>query len=123
MTFMTTTAPDRSLTRADWEKLPEHRCKTELLDGELVEMQMPSMAHQDMSAGLFLALRAAAPAEMKVRYAPIDVHISDRTILEPDLLVARRELSRPLGFEEPPLLAVEILSTSTRSRGLIRKFS
>ena len=109
-----TTLRDRPLTRADWEAMPEHRRKTELLDGEVWRMDMPSPAHQDMVAGLFLALRAVVTADCKVRFAPIDVHVGDRVILEPDLIVARRELFLPKGFEEPPLLVVEASEAQRR---------
>lgn len=123
MTSMTTAAPDRSLTRADWEAMPEHNRKTELLDGELVEMTMPKMVHQDVVSNLNDVLKAAAPPGIKVRFAPVAVHISDRIILEPDLVVGAKELFLPTGLEEPPLLVVEVLSPSTRRRDLIRKFS
>lgn len=123
MSSMSTAAPHRPLTRADWDAMPEHRRKTELLDGEVWRMDMPSPAHQDMVAGLFLALRAVAPADCKVRFAPIDVHVNDRVILEPDVIMARRELFLPKGFEEPPLLVVEVLSPSTRRRDVVRKFT
>lgn len=122
MTSMIATAPDRPLTRADWEALPEHRRKTELLDGELVETAVPEIVHQDMAAGLVALLRPLVPADHKVRFAPVAVHISDRTILEPDIVVGRRDLFLPRGLEQPPLLVVEILSPSTRRRDLLRKF-
>lgn len=122
MTTMTTTFPGRPLTRADWDVMPEHHRKTELLDGELVEMPVPKMIHQDLAAGLYDLLKPVLPADHKVRFAPVAVHISDRTILEPDLIVGRRDLFLERGFEEPPLLVVEVLSPSTRRRDLVRKF-
>ena len=91
MTTMTTTVPDRPLTRADWEALPEHKHKTELLDGEVRQMEMPRPAHQYMVAGLFLALQPVVPPECRVVLAPFDLHINDRVILEPDVIVGRRD--------------------------------
>lgn len=123
MTLMATISVRRPLTRADWARLPEHNRKTELLDGELVQMEMPRMVHQDLVAGLYDVLKPAAPTGLKVRFAPIDVHVGDRIILEPDIIVARRELFLPKGLEEPPLLVVEVLSPSTRGRDLVRKFN
>lgn len=131
MTVVTATStPDRKLTRADWDAMPEHRYKTELLDGVVVEafgrgpdMTMPSVAHQEMLSELNDLVKRAAPDGWKVLFAPIDVHISDTVILEPDLVAAPRELFLPRGLEQPPSLVVEVLSPSTRSRDLVKKFT
>lgn len=131
MTVMTTMpTPGRKLTRADWDAMPEHQRKTELLDGVVVEafpagpeVTMPLMAHQDMLAGLYDLFRPAAPSEWKVRFAPVDVHVSDIVVLEPDLVAAPREMFQARGLFEPPPLVVEVLSPTTRSRDLVRKFT
>jgi Uma2 family endonuclease len=120
---MTETVPSRPLTRADWEARPETMHREELLDGELVVMDAPRMIHQDMAAGLYDAVKAAAPPGIKVRFSPVAVHISDRIILEPDLVVGPTEIFEPRGLERPPLLAVEILSPTTRRRDQFRKFA
>lgn len=122
MTLMTATTPGRKLTRADWEAMPENRRKTELLDGVVVEMTSPTLPHQDMLQGLNQMMRAGRPAGWKVIFAPLDMYVSDTIVLQPDLLVGPRERFQRHGLEEPPSLVVEILSPSTRSRDLVRKF-
>lgn len=130
MTAMSISTPDRKLTRADWDAMPEHRRKTELLDGVVVEafpagpdMTMPLQAHQDMLQNINLQVHQAAPRDWKVRFAPIDLHVSDTVILAPDLIAAPREMFLPRGFVEPPPLVVEVLSPTTRSRDLVKKFT
>lgn len=123
MAHMPTIIRDRALTRADWEARPETMHREELLDGELVLMDAPRMIHQDMLANLNDVMKAAAPRGIKVRFAPVAVHISDRIILEPDLVVGPAELFEPKGLERPPQLVVEILSPTTRRRDLVRKFA
>ena len=123
MTLMTTSIPERRrISRAEWDALPEHKRKTELLDGELVEMAVPKMIHQDLVSGLNELLRRAAPPGIKVRFAPVAVQISELTIVEPDLVAGPKELFLERGLVEPPLLVVEVLSPSTRRRDVIRKF-
>ena len=53
-----------------------------------------------------------------VLYAPLDVILSDTTVVQPDLVyldAARAGLLTAQGIEGPPTLVVEILSPSTRA--------
>ena len=50
----------------------------------------------------------------EVLAAPFDVRLSRVTVLEPDVLVARQADLTPARLEAPPVLAVEVLSPSTR---------
>ncbi len=43
-----------------------------------------------MVGDLYVALRHACPADLEVLVAPLDITVSERTVLEPDLLVASR---------------------------------
>ena len=79
----------------------------------------PNPEHQRVSLRLTIALhewvRRHPPAELFV--APIDLILSDDTVLQPDLLVVLEpEAVTGRGIERPPALAVEILSRSTRGR-------
>ena len=124
---MTATAPPglpfgRPLVRADLEALPEddgHRY--ELLDGLLLVSPSPALPHQDAVGQLHLLLRAACTPELKVLLAPFDVVLADDTVLQPDLLVAPREQFTRKELPGPPLLAVEVLSPSTRRVDLLLK--
>lgn len=76
-----------------------------------------------MSAGLFQALVSSCPADLRVLYAPLDVTLADDTVMQPDLLVARKVDFGERDLPAAPLLAVEILSPSTRRIDLTLKRS
>jgi len=57
---------------------------------------------------------AAAGADLDVLCAPYDYLVGPTTLLQPDILVARREDVGEARLELPPLLVVEVLSPSTR---------
>ena len=65
----------------------------------------------------------ACPEELEVLFAPFDVAISDDTVMQPDLLVARRADFTDRDLPVAPLLAVEVLSPSTRRVDLMLKWS
>jgi Uma2 family endonuclease len=124
---MTASAPPglpfgRPLVRADLDRLPQddgHRY--ELVDGVLLVSPGPVLAHQDAVGQVYLLLRAACPAHLKVVLAPFAVALSDDTEVQPDLLVAPRAKFTRTELPGPPLLAVEVLSPSTRRVDLLLK--
>jgi hypothetical protein len=73
----------------------------------------------DRGGELYLLLRAASPADVRVMLAPTDYQPTDRRSLQPDLLVARRTDVGDDPISAPLLLAVEVLSPSTRSVDLL----
>ena len=123
MGVMTALTDGRMFTHADLEAMPDDGNRYELVDGLIVVTPSPSPAHQRVSAELFFRLRLACSSTLRVLTAPLDVVLADDTVLQPDLLVAD-----PATFTErhvlgAPLLAVEILSTSTRRYDLDTKKS
>jgi Uma2 family endonuclease len=104
----------RALTRDDLAAMPADGHRYELIDGTLVVTPAPSWEHQGVSSELNSLLKAACPPELRVFYAPVDVVLSKKTVLQPDLLVARRTDLGARDLPAVPLLAVEILSPSTR---------
>lgn len=123
MDTVTTLPRGRPLTRADLDAMPDDGHRYELLDGMLVVSPAPSIAHQVVSKSLLQLLEAVCPAQLLVLYAPVDVVIAEDTVLQPDLLVARREDFTARDLPVAPLLAVEILSPSTRRFDLMTKRS
>ena len=103
------------LTVADLADAPDDGHRYELIDGTLIVTPSPGSAHQTALGNLHLALRAAVPAELQVFLAPFDWVVSDNTVLQPDLMVCRRADVTPKNLAGPPLLAVEVLSPSTRA--------
>ncbi|MEV6417625.1 Uma2 family endonuclease [Kribbella sp. NPDC051718] len=115
--------PSRPLTRDDLDRMPDDGHRYELIDGLLIMTPAPSIRHQDVVVNLLVKLKSACPPDLKVLVAPTDVVISQDTVMQPDLLVARREDFTERDLPMAPLLAVEVLSPSTRRYDLMLKFS
>lgn len=111
----------RPLTRADLQALPDDGHRYELVDGVLVVSPSPRHLHQRAVGNLHVMLRAACPPELEVVLAPFAVALADDTEVQPDLLVAPRTQFTPRELPGPPLLAVEVLSPSTRRFDLLLK--
>lgn len=93
----------------------------QLIDGELIVSPSPGVAHQVVSGELFALLRSAAPSHLRVLAAPLDLRAGERTVVQPDLMVVPRSIVEGSEVEEPPVLAVEILSPSSRRTDLVDK--
>ena len=105
-------------TVVERDAIPENGYRHELLDGVLLMTPAPLPLHQDVVGSLYVLMRAAVPRELKVYLAPLDVYLDDHNVLEPDLLVARRSDVKRRGLFTAPLLAVEVISPSTKSYDL-----
>jgi Uma2 family endonuclease len=112
---------DHAWTVDDLRDLPDDGLRYELADGVLLVSAAPSTQHQIALGELHVLLRAACPADCRVLLAPTDYQPTTRRSLQPDLLVARREDVEPDAVRAPLLLAVEVLSPSTRSVDLLLK--
>jgi Uma2 family endonuclease len=121
MSAVTALPFSRPLVRADLEDLPDDGHRYELIDGTLIVSPGPALPHQDVVGNLHLLLRAACPPELKVVLAPFPVALADDTEVQPDLLVAPRGQFIRKELPGPPLLAVEVLSPSTRRVDLLLK--
>jgi Uma2 family endonuclease len=111
-------------TVADLDRLPNDGLQYELLDGMLLVTPAPVLWHQRAAARLHLLLAEACPPRgMEVFFAPVDWRPDDRTSLQPDLLVVRDEDVEQTSIRAPLVLAVEILSPSTRRKDLVLKRS
>jgi Uma2 family endonuclease len=102
------------LTEDDLATMPDDGHRYELLDGALLVTPAPSINHQICVTALLVLLHAARLDDHRVFVAPLDVRLSHVTVLEPDVLVARKADLTPARHEGPPLLVVEVLSPSTR---------
>ena len=113
----------RALTRHDLEQMPDDGHRYELIDGTMIVTPAPSIRHQAVAGRLHLLLSAQCPPTMRVLFAPTDVALDDLTVLQPDLLVARKSDFTARDLPTAPLLAIEILSPSTRHVDLTLKRS
>lgn len=112
---VTTLPYGKPLTRADLDAMPDDGHRYELIDGTLIVTPAPVWPHQRVSSRLLGVLLPACPGDLEVLHAPFDVALTENTVLQPDVLVARRADYARRGLEgKPPLLAIEILSPSTR---------
>ncbi len=113
------------LTYDDLASFPDDNLRRELIDGELIVTPAPRVRHQDVVAWLTAELVAYAREHGGKAYpAPLDVYLSDRDVVEPDVLYVRPEHRSRL--EERFLrgaadLVVEVSSPSTRHLELVRK--
>lgn len=121
MVGMTTRPGSRRLTRADLAETPDDGYRYEIIDGELFVTPAPSTRHQTILGDLYLRLRQACPPDLRVLFAPYAVGLAEDTEIQPDLLVAARTAFTDKDLPEAPLLAVEILSPSTRRTDLVLK--
>jgi Uma2 family endonuclease len=121
MTNMTSIPVDDSFTADDLDSLPDDGQRYELVDGELLVTPSPRMIHQVAVLELAHVLRAAVPAGLRVLVAPMDVRLSMRLQVQPDVLVIHDGPLDVPRVEEVPLLVVEVLSRTTRSRDLVTK--
>lgn len=115
--------PFKALTKDDLDRMPDDGHRYELIDGALLVTPAPAVRHQIVAANLNDLLRRACPAELLVLFAPVDVVLATDTVLQPDLVVAEREAFGERDLPTAPLLAVEVLSSSTRRIDLMLKWS
>lgn len=102
------------LTVDDVADPPDDGHRYELVDGCLIVTPAPSTRHQIVSINLLQIVLAALPPDLRILHAPFDWIISEHTKLQPDLIVFRRTDVDPDALRVAPVLAIEILSPSTR---------
>jgi len=117
--------PPRSMwTVADLEALPEDGNRYEILHGELLLTPLPSRPHQGVAMRLSvkLALWCRAHTGWAV-LAPGGVYVNETNWFEPDIAVYPAPEFPETTWREmpPPVLVVEVLSSSTRKRDRHRK--
>jgi len=111
---MVATTRASPFTYDDLQGMPDDGHRYELLDGVLLVTPAPGTAHQVCVLVLAELLRRHRRPGDIVMIAPYDYLISDVTVLEPDVLVARRDDLGTANLAATPLLVVEVLSPSTR---------
>lgn len=106
----------------DLERLPDDGLRYELLDGILLVSPAPSRTHQRAAFNLGIVLHQRCPDVMEVVAAPLDWQPDTRTSLEPDVMVlSDRDLTTSVA--DSMVLAVEVLSPSSRRKDAVYKFS
>ena len=101
-------------TRVDWERLPEG-FPAQLIQGQLVKEPAPTYGHQRLGARIRFALLSLLGPD-RVPDTPADVLVDDVNVYQPDVVVLRAPADDASHYVGVPLLAVEVLSRSTRKR-------
>lgn len=101
--------------------LPDDGKRYELIEGELVLNPAPVPLHQVIAGNIHTDLTIYFRANRIGRsfVGPLDIVLSDATVLEPDVLVIlneRKQLIGPKNVQGAPDIAVEVLSPSSRRR-------
>lgn len=125
MGLMPTMPMSRPLTLEDFEAIRdvEDGHRYELIDGSLVVTPSPAPRHQGVVTELAFLLRGTARDGFRVFVAPLDIRFGTNTVLQPDVLVVPRSAVGERRIEGGPVLAVEVLSPSTRHIDLGLKLS
>jgi Uma2 family endonuclease len=110
------TAPPRGrpFTHADLEAMPDDGRRYEIVDGVLLVTPAPNYVHQRAVTRFVILLVPQVPNDAELLVAPFDVVLAEDTVMQPDVLVARRADFTRANLPAAPLLAIEVLSPSTR---------
>jgi len=111
----------RPLTRADLADMPEDGHRYELMDGTLIVSPAPNVRHQTVVVQLITLLHPLTPDHHVLLAAPLDVVLAQDTVIQPDVLIARRSDLTENDLPVAPVLAIEVLSPSTRGVDLLLK--
>ena len=111
----------RPMTYEDLQQTPDDGNRYEIIDGEPIVSPAPLRSHEKLTVRLLL-LSHAYLVRMQLGdelfTAPVDVRLSEYTVVQPDLVYvspARRAiLADPVLIDGAPDLVVEILSPSNR---------
>ncbi len=107
-------------THADLLQMPDDGKRREIIDGELYVTPSPLNYHQKILFNITLAFGNFLESNPlgELRFAPLDVILSDHNILEPDLLLVLNEHKNILQdwVRGAPDLVIEILSPTTEAR-------
>lgn len=113
--------PNEGYTKQHLDGLPDDGRRHELVDGLLLVTPAPTPEHQVLVVGVLRALLADCPTGLRVVVAPLDVELTAHDVVQPDVVVAPNDAFGPKSLTSPPLLAVEVLSPSTRTMDLLGK--
>jgi Uma2 family endonuclease len=105
----------------DLANLPDNGMRYELFDGVLFVSPAPIPIHQRVVTELCYLLRHLCPPDLEVFVAPLDYQPTRRRSFQPDVLIARQNSVGEKCLEKPLVLAVEVLSPSSRSIDLLLK--
>ncbi|MGH3026403.1 MAG: Uma2 family endonuclease [Gaiellaceae bacterium] len=93
----------------------------QLIEGQILMSPSPNRRHQTCVVRLVVALERVVPPELELLVAPFDFVPEPMTSLQPDLVILRRGTAEANRTVVAPVLAIEVLSPSTRTFDLTAK--
>lgn len=110
-------------TREDLDAMPDDGRRYELLDGAIIMSPSPGLSHQRIALRIWDVLDdITRDTPFEAVAAPWDVEFG-LSVLEPDVVVARRDAMHERGVDGVPVLVVEVASPSTRRLDTTAKLS
>lgn len=113
-------------TIEDYLALPDD-ARAELIDGNIIYMEAPTVTHQDFLGEIYYAIHAFIKSQKgscKAYLAPLDVQLDcdDKTMVQPDIIVvcSHDKITEKRIYGAPDL-CIEIMSPSTRSHDMVTK--
>ncbi len=114
-----------NFTYEDLRHTPDDGKRYEVLEGDLIVSPSPKVKHQRIAYKLSLFLGAAEAAGTGMALpAPMDVVLSERDVVEPDLLFIAKDrlgIMTADNVRGAPDLVVEVISEGSRHRDVITK--
>ncbi|MEL7147799.1 MAG: Uma2 family endonuclease [Bacteroidota bacterium] len=109
------TLEDRLYSAIDYMHLHTKE-RLELLKGKLKLMSpSPGADHQRLARDISQKLiQKYSNSDYEVLFAPLDVFLNENTVVQPDIMVCRREQVSQRGCEGAPFLVVEVISPGTQ---------
>ena len=99
-----------------YEAVKETEQRTELLDGEIVDMASPNIQHQQITGNLFAELRQyirRTGGTCRPGIAPTDVKLDDYNLVVPDVFIAcKPEQFDQQKYNGAPEFVAEVVSTN-----------
>lgn len=119
--------PDQlKLTYDDYLNLPNDGKRHEIIDGEHYMTPAPQTRHQIVlrNIGRILSIYVEDNDLGQLLYAPIDVLLSETTVVQPDIIFIRKKREQIIKrnyIEGPPDLIIEILSPGNENLDRVTK--
>jgi Uma2 family endonuclease len=113
------------LTFEEFEQLPDEPCKSELLDGELIQLPPAKLRHMDLATRLYHLLLEFVKSGAFPHLGQVTIEygykLGRRSWVIPDVSITHPNQTRGDYLEGAPLLAIEVVSESNRADHLHRK--
>lgn len=118
---------EQQMTYELYAAMPDDGRRYEIIEGTMEMMSPgPSTTHQAVSGELEFIMKQSCKSDYVIYDAPLDVILSQTTVLQPDILMIHRSrlhIVTNRGIEGPPDLVVEIVSPGSRKRDKVDKMN